>query len=56
MAKNGNDSEPKVLALLERIASAVEFLAGQNGHVPTAAALAPDKSSEIDAANIDNGV
>jgi hypothetical protein len=45
-AKNGNDSEPKALALLERIASAVEFLAGMNGHVPTAPALAPDKSSE----------
>jgi hypothetical protein len=45
------NGETKIVALLERIASAVEFLAGMNGHVPTAPAQSPADTGQTDAAN-----
>jgi hypothetical protein len=41
----------QALALLERIASAVEFMAAQTGHVPTAPAQSPAETEQADAAN-----
>jgi hypothetical protein len=46
----------KALALLERIASAVEFLAGQHGHVPSAPAQSPAESEQPDAAKQESSV
>jgi len=43
--KAPTDAE-KALALLERIALAVEFLAGQQGHVSSNAGTKPEKASE----------
>ncbi len=41
----------KALAFLERIASAVEFMAAQTGHVPNTPAQSIAESVQIDAAN-----
>ena len=43
--------ENAFMAVLERIAAAVEFLAVQQGHVPKTAALAPTESGQTAPAN-----
>jgi hypothetical protein len=49
-SKNETTNEGKQLALLERIASAVEFMAGMHGHQPKAPAQSPAGAVQTDAA------
>jgi hypothetical protein len=48
-----DNGEAKVVSLLERIASALEFMAAQTGHVPTAPAQSAAETGQTDAANTD---